>query len=200
VRPIRRAAATSSIFGIRASASGKRSDPMRSSLLSGQTSPGLALCNPQRPNRNSGLRRSAGTHQSPRCARETYGLHPVPPLPADLRTYRPILRSFGKFCSHTYVDEIDLTALLQSVFSAQVPSYLCHARSARRNRPRTLQGWMGHRDIASTMINLKGVRNSNIQARLNKGSHAAIRSSAIGRFERSARLYFGLPIDWALRD
>ena len=38
---------------------------------------------------------------------------------------------------------------------------------------RTLQGWMGHRDIASTMIYLKGVRNSDIQARLNKGSLAA---------------------------
>jgi integrase len=38
---------------------------------------------------------------------------------------------------------------------------------------RTLQQWMGHRDIASTMIYLKGVRNSDIQARLNKGSLAA---------------------------
>ncbi len=38
---------------------------------------------------------------------------------------------------------------------------------------RTLQGWMGHRDIASTMIYLKGVRNSDIQARLNKGTLAA---------------------------
>jgi integrase len=38
---------------------------------------------------------------------------------------------------------------------------------------RTLQQWMGHRDIASTMVYLKGVRNSDIQARLNKGSLAA---------------------------
>jgi integrase/recombinase XerD len=38
---------------------------------------------------------------------------------------------------------------------------------------RTLQQWMGHRDIASTMIYLKGVRNSDIQTRLNKGSIAA---------------------------
>jgi hypothetical protein len=38
---------------------------------------------------------------------------------------------------------------------------------------RTLQGWMGHRDSASTMIYLKGVRNSDIQARLNGGSLAA---------------------------
>jgi integrase len=37
---------------------------------------------------------------------------------------------------------------------------------------RTLQQWMGHRDIASTMVYLKGVRNSDIQVRLNKGSLA----------------------------
>jgi hypothetical protein len=33
--------------------------------------------------------------------------------------------------------------------------------------------WMGHRDIASTMVYLKGVRNSDVQARINKGSLAA---------------------------
>jgi integrase/recombinase XerD len=38
---------------------------------------------------------------------------------------------------------------------------------------RTLQGWMGHRDIASTMVYLKGVRNADIQNRINKGSLAA---------------------------
>ena len=38
---------------------------------------------------------------------------------------------------------------------------------------RTLQQWMGHRDIASTMVYLKGVRNSDIQVRLNRGSLAA---------------------------
>ena len=38
---------------------------------------------------------------------------------------------------------------------------------------RTLQQWMGHRDIASTTVYLKGVRNSDIQARINKGSLAA---------------------------
>jgi integrase/recombinase XerD len=38
---------------------------------------------------------------------------------------------------------------------------------------RTLQQWMGHRDIASTMVYLKGVRNSDVQARINKGSLAA---------------------------
>ena len=38
---------------------------------------------------------------------------------------------------------------------------------------RTLQQWMGHRDIASTMVYLKGVRNRDIQARLNRGSIAA---------------------------
>jgi len=38
---------------------------------------------------------------------------------------------------------------------------------------RTLQQWMGHRDIASTMVYLKGVRNRDIQARLNNSSLAA---------------------------
>jgi integrase/recombinase XerD len=38
---------------------------------------------------------------------------------------------------------------------------------------RTLQKWMGHRDIASTMVYLKGVRNRDIQARLKRGSLAA---------------------------
>jgi integrase/recombinase XerD len=38
---------------------------------------------------------------------------------------------------------------------------------------RTLQQCMGRRDIASTMVYLKGVRNSDMQARLNKGSMAA---------------------------
>jgi integrase/recombinase XerD len=38
---------------------------------------------------------------------------------------------------------------------------------------RTLQQWLGHRDIASTMVYLKGVRNRDIQARINQGSLAA---------------------------
>jgi hypothetical protein len=32
---------------------------------------------------------------------------------------------------------------------------------------------MGHRDIASTMVYLKGVRNADVQARINKGSLAS---------------------------
>ncbi len=38
---------------------------------------------------------------------------------------------------------------------------------------RTLQQWMGHRDIASTMVYLKGVRNADIQQRLDKSSMAS---------------------------
>src|SRR6202140_993564 len=37
---------------------------------------------------------------------------------------------------------------------------------------RTLQQWMGHRDIASTMVYIKGVRKSDIKVRTNKGSLA----------------------------
>jgi hypothetical protein len=40
---------------------------------------------------------------------------------------------------------------------------------------RTLKQWMGHRDIASTMVYLKGLRNSDIQARINKGSLGSFR-------------------------
>ena len=38
---------------------------------------------------------------------------------------------------------------------------------------RTLQQWMGHRDIASTMVYLKGLRNKDVQQRINTGSLAA---------------------------
>jgi integrase len=38
---------------------------------------------------------------------------------------------------------------------------------------RTLQQWMGHRDIASTMVYLKGLRNQDVQKRINNGSLAA---------------------------
>ena len=38
---------------------------------------------------------------------------------------------------------------------------------------RTLQQWMGHRDIASTMVYLKGLRNKDVQARINKGTLAS---------------------------
>jgi hypothetical protein len=39
-----------------------------------------------------------------------------------------------------------------------------HAPSGRRYSH--LQQWVGHRDIASTMVYLKGMRNRDIQARL----------------------------------
>lgn len=39
---------------------------------------------------------------------------------------------------------------------------------------RTVQNWLGHRDIASTMVYLKGVRNKDIQQRLNQGALAAL--------------------------
>jgi integrase/recombinase XerD len=38
---------------------------------------------------------------------------------------------------------------------------------------RTLQEWMGHRDLASTMVYLKGARNRDVQARINVGSLAS---------------------------
>jgi integrase/recombinase XerD len=38
---------------------------------------------------------------------------------------------------------------------------------------RTLQQWMGHRDIASTMVYLKGLRNRDVQGRLDNGTLAA---------------------------
>jgi integrase/recombinase XerD len=38
---------------------------------------------------------------------------------------------------------------------------------------RTLQQWMGHRDLASTMVCLKGARNRDVQARIKVGSLAS---------------------------
>jgi integrase/recombinase XerD len=38
---------------------------------------------------------------------------------------------------------------------------------------RTLQQWMGHRDLASTMVYLKGARNRDVHARINAGSLAS---------------------------
>ena len=38
---------------------------------------------------------------------------------------------------------------------------------------RTLQEWMGHRDLASTMVYLKGARNRDVQALINAGSLAS---------------------------
>jgi integrase len=38
---------------------------------------------------------------------------------------------------------------------------------------RTLQQWMGHCDLASTMVYLKGARNRDVQARINAGSLAS---------------------------
>lgn len=37
---------------------------------------------------------------------------------------------------------------------------------------RTLQGWMGHRDIKSTMVYLKGVQSKDAVAKVNAGSLA----------------------------
>jgi site-specific recombinase XerD len=38
---------------------------------------------------------------------------------------------------------------------------------------RTLQSWMGHRDIKSTMVYLKGIQSRDALARVNAGSLAA---------------------------
>jgi integrase/recombinase XerD len=38
---------------------------------------------------------------------------------------------------------------------------------------RTLQGWMGHRDIQSTMVYLKGIHSKDALAKVNAGSLAA---------------------------
>jgi len=41
---------------------------------------------------------------------------------------------------------------------------------------RTLQGWMGHRDIKSTMVYLKGVQSKDALAKVNAGTLAAYAS------------------------
>ena len=39
---------------------------------------------------------------------------------------------------------------------------------------KTLQNWMGHKDLASTMVYLKAVRNKNVMARVNSSELAAL--------------------------
>jgi integrase/recombinase XerD len=51
--------------------------------------------------------------------------------------------------------------------------HVCDAPPARRHRHSQAAAMDGTPDIASTMVYLKGVRNSDVQARINKGSLAA---------------------------
>jgi len=39
---------------------------------------------------------------------------------------------------------------------------------------KTLQNWMGHKDLASTMVYLKAVRNKDVMARVNSSELAAL--------------------------
>ncbi|MGB8323891.1 MAG: hypothetical protein WCE52_13110 [Candidatus Acidiferrum sp.] len=39
---------------------------------------------------------------------------------------------------------------------------------------KTLQNWMGHKDLASTMVYLKAVRNKDVMARVNSSELAAV--------------------------
>ena len=63
--------------------------------------------------------------------------------------------------------------LLQLVL-AQIPPHVCHPEPAgSRLRHRTLQLWLGHNDLASTMVYLKAVRNKDVAARVNGSELAA---------------------------
>jgi len=76
-----------------------------------------------------------------------------------------------------HFDGASWDAAIRMVTAVTRPTMFRHTYPTRHLRDgidiRTLQQWMGHRDIASTMVYLKNVRNRDIQARLNSGTFVA---------------------------
>jgi hypothetical protein len=52
--------------------------------------------------------------------------------------------------------------------------HISPASGVRRADIRTLQGWLGHRDINSTMVYLKGVQSKDALAKVNAGAVAHV--------------------------
>jgi hypothetical protein len=50
---------------------------------------------------------------------------------------------------------------------------------------KTLPNWMGHKDLASTMVNLKAVRKKDVMARVNSSELAALAVLELGCWVRS---------------
>jgi hypothetical protein len=80
-------------------------------------------------------------------------------LPLDIRFMAQSRAPFGSLLS------IPLVQLRATLTASGLP--------VLRGGSFAAQQWMGHRDIASTMVYLKGVRNSDIQVGINRGSLAA---------------------------
>ena len=62
---------------------------------------------------------------------------------------------------------------LPAVLPPQVPPYFRDRAPSDGVDIRTLQGWMGHRDIQATMVYLKGIQSKEALVKVNGGSPAA---------------------------
>ena len=63
-------------------------------------------------------------------------------------------------------------AVLPAFLSPQVPPHFRTEHLRHGVDIRTLQSWMGHRDIKSTMVYLKGVQSKDALAKVNAGALA----------------------------
>jgi len=65
--------------------------------------------------------------------------------------------------------------VLLKFLPAQIPAYVCDTNLQDHVCDiKTLQSWMGHKDLASTMIYLKAVRSKDAMARVNSSQLAAL--------------------------
>jgi integrase len=69
--------------------------------------------------------------------------------------------SEGPYCSHFFLHKFRHTFATRNL-----QDHVCDIK--------TLQNWMGHKDLASTMVYLKAVRNKDVMARVNSSGLAAL--------------------------
>ena len=70
-------------------------------------------------------------------------------------------RSEGPYCSNFFLHKFRHTFATRNL-----RDHVCDIK--------TLQNWMGHKDLASTMVYLKLVRNKDVMARVNSSELAAL--------------------------
>ena len=78
----------------------------------------------------------------------------------------------GPFCSNFFLHKFRHTFATRNL-----QDHVCDIK--------TLQNWMGHKDLASTMVYLKAVRNKDVMARVNSSELAALAVSEVGSWVRS---------------
>jgi integrase len=85
----------------------------------------------------------------------------------------PPLRHQQKLKDGTGISRCSAGPFCGSMVPAKFSAAPTPQGTCRKHDIRTLQQWMGHRDISRRWFILKGVRNADIQNRINKGSLAA---------------------------